>query len=145
MHVLFVISTHVITLHSCFMRMHLFSTSQKRIIFSRSLLRVQSYHSKVGLLYPRVLAQAEVQELFHNDTSELMVTRKQCNLFSMYTNLTYITAQAFLRHLPITQKCPKGKENGSLHFLGAFRNLWATDPKDTLAIHSLSLVDLGNS
>ena len=31
------------------------------------------------------------------------------------------------------------------NFLGAFRNLWATDPKDTLAIHSLSLVDLGNS
>ena len=31
------------------------------------------------------------------------------------------------------------------NFLGAFRNLWATDPKDTLVICSLSLVDLGNS
>ena len=31
------------------------------------------------------------------------------------------------------------------NFLGAFRNLWATDPKDTLVIRSLSLVDLGNS
>ena len=106
---LFVICTHVITFHSCYMRMHLFSTSQKRIIFSRSLLRVQSYHSKVGLLYPRVLAWAEVQELFHNDTSELMVTRKYCNLLSMYTNQTCIAAQAFLRHLPITQKYPKRK------------------------------------
>ena len=28
------------------------------------------------------------------------------------------------------------------NFLGAFRNLWATDPKDTLVIRSLSLVDL---
>ena len=31
------------------------------------------------------------------------------------------------------------------NFLGTFRNLWATDPKDTLAVNSLSLVDLGNS
>ena len=36
---LFVIYSRVTTLHSCYMRLHSFSANNKRVLFSRTLLR----------------------------------------------------------------------------------------------------------